>query len=136
MTELSRHALETLREDGELVLSRGRREGDLSPLLVVAPVLDHPTPGSLTRLEHEYALRDELDPAWAVLPLALVHHQGRPTLVLADPGGELLDRLLGQPLELTQFLRVAIGLASRLPRELLIHSHQPEADQVLVAVQD
>ena len=46
--------------------------------------------------------------------MALVRHQGRPTLLLEDAGGELLARLLGQPLELTQFLRVAIGLAVSL----------------------
>jgi hypothetical protein len=83
-------------------------------LLVVAPVGDHPAPASLRRLEHEYALRAALDPAWAVRPLALVPHQGRPVLVLADPGGEPLTRLLGRPLALPQWLRVAIGLAVAL----------------------
>src|SRR5499433_471418 len=86
----------------------------VSSLLVVAPVGDHPAPASLQRLEHEYALRAELDPAWAVQPLALVQHQGRPVLVLADPGGEPLTRLLGRPLTLPQGLRVAIGLAVAL----------------------
>ena len=36
----------------------------------------------------------------------------------ADPGGEPLDRVLerdqGQPLDLTRFLRIAIGLAAAL----------------------
>jgi serine/threonine protein kinase len=68
----------------------------------------------LTWLEHAYALRDALDPTWAARPVALVRHQGRPTLLLEDPGGELLARFLGPPLELTQFLRVAIGLAVAL----------------------
>src|SRR5271157_5756326 len=35
-------------------------------------------------------------------------------LVLEDPGGEPLDRLLGQPMELSRFLRFAVGLASAL----------------------
>ena len=35
-------------------------------------------------------------------------------LVLEDPGGEPLDRLVGQPLELTRFLRLAIGLSAAL----------------------
>src|SRR5262244_3839377 len=86
----------------------------VSSLLVVAPVGDHPAPASLQRLEHEYALRAELDPAWAVRPLALTQHQGRPVLVLEDPGGEPLTRLLGRPLALPQGLRVAIGLAVAL----------------------
>jgi hypothetical protein len=33
-------------------------------------------------------------------------------LVLEDPGGELLDRLLGKPMELGRFLRLAINLAA------------------------
>ena len=37
-------------------------------------------------------------------------------LVLEDPGGEPLARLLGQPWEITSFLRVAIGLATALGR--------------------
>src|SRR5438874_337551 len=116
--ELSAYLLETLREDGELILYRGqpqrRMDGVLPPILVVAPVGDHPAPGSLRRLEHEYALRAELDPGWAVRPLALVQHQGRPVLVLEDPGGEPLTRLLGRPLALPQGLRLARGLAAAL----------------------
>src|SRR5438309_9575021 len=115
MPELSGLVLETLWEDVELVLSRGVREGETA-LLAVAPTSAQPSPESLTWLEHAYALRDELDPAWAARPWRLVHDRGRPTLSLEDPGGELLARLLGQPWEITSFLRVAIGLAAALGR--------------------
>src|SRR5262249_43155582 len=114
MTELSPSVLEPLWEDGEFILSRGVRDGDRSPILMETPALAQPAPGSLQRLEHTYALRDELDPAWAAQPLELVHDHGRLTLLLQDPGGELLARLLGHPWEVTQFLRVAIGLAGAL----------------------
>src|SRR3954453_8397945 len=116
MTEPSGSKLETLWEDTEFVLSRGVRNGEPSPLLVVAPASAQPSPGSLARLEHAYALRDELDPAWAARPLSLVRDRGRPTLLLEDPGGEPLARLLGRPWEITPFLRVAIGLATGLGR--------------------
>src|SRR3954447_20084454 len=116
MTELSGYQLETLWEDGEFVLSRGVCEGDPAPLLVVAPASAQPSPGSLARLEHAHALRDELDPAWAARPLRLVRDHGRPALLLEDPGGEPLARLLGQPWEIASFLRVAIGLADALGR--------------------
>ena len=69
---------------------------------------------TLARLQHAYALRDELDPAWAARPLRLEPRQGRPTLVIEDPGGEPLSRLMGQPWEITSFLRVAIGIATAL----------------------
>ena len=116
MIEPSGYDLETLWEDGEFVLSRGLRDGEPSPLLVVAPASAQPSPGSLARLEHAHALRDELDPAWAARPLRLVRDRGRPMLVLEDPGGEPLARLLGQPWEIASFLRVAIGLAAALGR--------------------
>ena len=116
MTEPSGSDLETLWEDGEFVLSRGVRDGEPSPLLVVVPASAQPSPGSLARLEHAYSLRDELDSAYAARPLRLVRDRGQPMLVLEDPGGEPLGRLLGQPWEITSFLRVAIGLATALGR--------------------
>jgi hypothetical protein len=84
MFDLSRYALETLREDGEFVLYRGFREGNPS-LLIVAPALEHIAAASLARLEHEFSLRAKLDSEYAARPLALVRHQGRRMLVLEDP---------------------------------------------------
>jgi PAS domain S-box-containing protein len=122
--ELSRYVFETLREDEEFVLERGQGDRDLSAILVVAPVSEHPVPGILERLEHEYALRAELDSDWAARPLALARREGRPMLILEDPGGEPLDRLLGEPMELSRFLRFAVGLAAamgELHKRGLIH---------------
>jgi len=65
-------------------------------------------------LRHEYELRDELDGAWAVRPLELVREAGRTLLVLEDPGGEPLEGLLGAPMEMGCFLRLAIGIAAAL----------------------
>src|SRR5712692_7733071 len=83
-----------------------------------------PAPETLKKIEHEYSLRDELDSAWAVRPLALSEQRGRTTLVLEDPGGETLDQLLRRPMEMTLALRFAIGLAaalSGLHKRELIH---------------
>src|ERR1700726_3238435 len=125
MIELSRYVFETLREDEEFAFCRGRKDdGELPTILLVAPVSEHPDPGILVRLEHEYALRDELDSDWAARPLTLVRREGRSMLILEDPGGEPLDRLLGQPMELSRFLRFAVGLAAalgKLHRQGLIH---------------
>src|SRR5437016_68332 len=122
--ELADGRHETLREDGEFVLYRvgGRSSinGLLQPTLVVAPLREHTAPRSLRRMEHEYSLRAELDPAWAARPLALTGHPGHPVLVLEDPGGGPLDRLVGTPMELRQFLRLAIGLSAALGR---VHQH-------------
>src|SRR4030088_3607581 len=121
MIELSRYVFETLREDEEFAFCRGRRDdGELPTILLVAPVSEHPVPAILERLEHEYSLRDELDSDWAARPLTLVRREGRPMLILEDPGGEPLDRLLGQPMELSRFLRFAVGVAAALGK---LHQH-------------
>jgi PAS domain S-box-containing protein len=114
MTEISSYTLKPLWNDAEFVSYRGQRETEPSHILIVAPLSQQPAQGTLRRLEHGYALRTRLDPAWAVLPLALVSDNGRTTLVLEDPGGEPLDGILKGPLELTVFLRIAVGLAATL----------------------
>jgi predicted ATPase/signal transduction histidine kinase len=128
MTERPGYVLETLREGAEFTHYRGRQHGRPSPVLVVALTAVQPSPQSLRRLEHEYSLEAALDPAWASRPLALTRHEGRTMLVLEDPGGVPLDRILdrcqGQPIELTRFLRIAIGLTTALGqvhRRGLIH---------------
>jgi hypothetical protein len=114
----SGYELVPLRGDLDFTLYRGRQQGNPAPILAVALAAEQPSPQSLRRLEHEYSLAAELDPAWAAKPLALTRHEGRTILLLHDPGGEFLDRILeqnhGQPLELTRFLRIAIGLATAL----------------------
>ena len=114
MTASPGQAPQTLWEDGEFVLSRGVWDGEPFPLLAAMPSSAQPSAGTLARLQHAYALREELDPAWAARPLRIVPHQGRLTLLIEDPGGEPLLGLLGQPWEITAFLRLAIGIAAAL----------------------
>src|SRR6202795_3549718 len=112
MNELSGYVFLPLRE-GDIVLYRGSGNG-LTPILLVAA--EEKSLGCVERLEHEYALKAELDADWAARPVALTHHNDRMTLVLEDPGGAPLDRLLGRPLDVSHFLRIAIPLAGALRR--------------------
>jgi serine/threonine protein kinase len=141
--ELSRYLLEVLRKDEEFILYRGRSQNDpgqavfasygapsdsdqtnvgqesrrsVSPsqVLVLAPEAEYRRPERLKRLEHEYALRQELASAWAARPMAIARHWDRPVLVLEDPGGLPLNQLLGQPMGLTLALRLAIGLSNAI----------------------
>ena len=124
MTASSGRVSETLWDDGEFVLSRGVWNGESSPLLAVAPTSAHPSPRTLARLQHAYTLREELDPAWAARPSRLEPRKGRLTLLIEDPGGEPLLKLLGRPWEIGSFLRLAIGAATALAqvhRRGLIH---------------
>jgi serine/threonine protein kinase len=110
VNELSSYVFSPLRE-GDIALYRGSGNG-LAPILLVAP--KETSLGSIRRLEHEYALKAELDADWAARPIALTHHNDRLTLVLEDPGGAPVDRLLGRPLDVSHFLRIAIPLAGTL----------------------
>jgi PAS domain S-box-containing protein len=124
MIELSRYDLEALRKDEEFILYRGRSQADGPQVLLLSPAVDYPAPDSLKRLEHEHSFREELDPAWAVQPIAVVRHWDRTVLLLEDPGGVPLDQLLGRPWDLAFWLRLAIGLAvaiERLHQRGIIH---------------
>jgi serine/threonine protein kinase len=108
---------EVLWQDSERVVCRRWRHGaagDRQAVLAVLPAAEHPTPDSLNRLTHEYGLKDDLDGAWAARPLELVRERGQTILVLKDPGGEPLDRLIGPPMEVGTFLRLAVALSAAL----------------------
>ena len=112
MKKLSGYVFSPLR-GGDLALYRGSGNG-LAPILLVAA--EGTSLGSIERLEHEYALKAELDADWAARPVALTHYNDRMSLVLEDPGGAPVDRLLGRPLDVSQFLRIAIPLTGALRR--------------------
>ena len=107
------NTIQILWEDGERVFRRGRCEGiGGGNVLILQATTEHPSPAVLDRFAHEFELKDELDGAWAVRPLALKRAGGRTMLVLEDPGGEPLEQLLGARLEVASFLRLAIRIAA------------------------
>jgi PAS domain S-box-containing protein len=138
MAEGSEYVLEPFREGADFTLYRGRERSTRTPILAVAVATEHPSPQSLRRLEHEYSLATELDAAWAAQPHALARHQGRAALILKDPGGEPLDRIIerhnGHPIDLTLFLRIAVGLAAalgRAHRQGLVHKDVKPANALV-----
>jgi serine/threonine protein kinase len=110
--------LRVLWADGECVFCREESHTDRNGagVLAVRPAAEHPSPTILDRLAHEYGLRDELDDTWAARPLQLVRERGQAVLMLKDPGGEPLDRLIGPPMEIGKFLRLAVALSAALGR--------------------
>src|SRR5215467_1641341 len=126
--DLSQYRLETLHHDREFVLYRGlsttEAETSSPSILALSPASERPAPATIKKMEHELSLKDELDPAWAIRPIALTQQQSRTMLVFEDPHGEPLDRLLRRTMDLRQFLRCAIGLSaalSQVHRRGLIH---------------
>ena len=107
---------DVVRRDPPFVLYRAREKGASGTMLALAPAGRDPSPATLSRLQHEYSLRSELDAAWAIRALDLVRVDGVPMLLLEDPRGESLDRLVGRPMDVTRFLRTGVGLSAALAR--------------------
>jgi PAS domain S-box-containing protein len=118
--ESSSYVIETLRKDENYILYRGRSNCDASQILVLSPLAEYPAPEILKRLEHEYSLREALDPTWVARPIAMTRHRDRAVLELEDPGGVPLDQLLVRPLELAFSLRLAISLSRAIDQ---LHQH-------------
>ena len=104
--------------DGDTAVYRGRHGAGAAAVnvLAVIPGSNLPAGGFLDRLRHEYELKDTLESEWAARPLKLVREDGRPLLLLEDPGGEFLEGLLGKPFDLGLFLRLGAGMAKALAR--------------------
>src|SRR5437016_4968214 len=104
---------ETLLSAGDFVLWRGE-DPNGRPVLIRAPAALRPAASCLQQLNHEWALTSDIESGWAARPLRLEIAEGRPLLVLEDPGGEPLARLLGAPLAVPRFLRLAAATAAAL----------------------
>src|SRR5262249_50043828 len=99
-------------------------DGRLVAVLAVRPISEHPHPAIIGHLAREFEWKGELDSAWAVRPLDLLHEGGRTVLVLEDPGGEPLAVSIGVPMGVESFLRLAIGIANavgKLHERGLVH---------------
>jgi serine/threonine protein kinase len=116
-TELLDDSMEVLWEDAERVFCKLRRKDAESVRHAFMPVLagsDHPTLLSINRLTREYELKDYLDAAWALRPMELVREHGQTLLMVEYSGGDPLARLIGQPMEIGLFLRLAVALSAAL----------------------
>jgi signal transduction histidine kinase len=58
--ELSRHLFETLRKDRDFILYHGRRNADLSQILILAPAAKHPGSAILKRLENPHDVAEAI----------------------------------------------------------------------------
>ncbi|WP_212626258.1 AAA family ATPase [Pseudomonas sp. PP3] len=108
--------MQILWDDGERTFCREllHDTSDNRTVLVARPISEQPLPACLGRLVHEFSLRDKLDDAWAVRPLELVREGGLMRLLLADPGGTPLVKLLVAPMAAEPFVRIATGIACAL----------------------
>lgn len=108
---------EVLWEDSDRIFCR--LEGDShtgATYAFIASDAHHPAPESLTRLIHEFDLRDYLDPAWALRPVELIRDSGQTALIVSYRAGEPLDRFVDRPMEIGRFLRLAVALSAAVAR--------------------
>src|SRR5262245_55224675 len=121
---------EVLWEDGERLYRRIWRDiddvNDVScrEFLAAQPCAEHPAPGTVSRLAHEYGLKDYLDHSWALRPLELVRERGQTMLVFEATTARPLDEMIGQGLPVGSFLRTALAVThavGRLHQRGLIH---------------
>ncbi len=109
--------------DGEVARYRVRSPISARDWLIARPAA-LPSQGGFRRLHQEYDLRQQLDPAWAVMPVALISAVDGPLLVLDENQGRGLHEVVGPGLSITRFLRLALGAASavgQLHRAGLLH---------------
>ena len=71
----------------------------------------HSTQESISHFAREHELKGYLDGNWALLPLELVRERGQTLLLVDYAGGEPLDRVIREPMEVEQFLRLAAALS-------------------------
>jgi serine/threonine protein kinase len=105
---------EVLWRDAERVfcrLWRNDAEGEKHAFIPIPVGVEHPTLESVNRLKHEHELKSYLDSTWALQPLELVRERGQTMLVVDYTGGEPLDRLVREPMEIGQFLRLSVALS-------------------------
>ena len=117
--------LQVLRKDDEFVLSRAvPRDAHGAPsntVLLLQVVQEQVTAEQIAKMQHEFALRNLLSEKYVALPHAMVVIEGKPALVLQDPGLPTLDVNLNVCMPIAQFLRVSIGILKALA---LVHQQE------------
>jgi serine/threonine protein kinase len=110
-------SLEVLWRDADRAFCRLRRDdarGERHAFMPIPSDAEHATRESINTAHHENELKEYLDGAWALRPVALVRERGQTILVVEYTGGEPLDRLIGQPMEIGRFLRLGLALSTAL----------------------
>jgi predicted ATPase/signal transduction histidine kinase len=114
--------------DGEVARYRVRSPISVRDWLIVRSAAA-PSEQVFQRIQHEYGFRQYLDPAWAIIPVALISTVDGPFMVLDENAGASLHEVLGERLSITRFLRLAIGaaraVASAHAAGLLHHDIKP-----------
>ena len=103
--------------DSSTLFYRASRRTDDTPVILKMLRNAYATPLERASFQWEYDLLRNLDVPGIVRAYDLTSYEGRPVVVLADPGGQTLAELLGaRPLALVEALEYAVQLAETLGR--------------------
>ncbi|WNG52125.1 AAA family ATPase [Archangium minus] len=113
--------LDTLKSTGASILYHALRDDDRLPVVVKMPVTPHTGAREVERYRREHAILHRLrDVRGVAKTLGCEQSQGRPVLLLEGASGKALSDCVGRPMDVAQFLELAISLASTLAD---IHRH-------------
>ncbi|MEG3933094.1 AAA family ATPase [Microcoleus sp. T3_B1] len=116
MLNLSQYQItSTLHEGVETIVYRGQTPTDAPPAILKVLKAEYPTLEAITRLKHEYQIRQNLDSEQIVKAISLETFDHRLGIVLEDFGGESLAKLLErETLSLPANLHLAIQIVKAL----------------------
>lgn len=113
-----------LRENAAAGLYQGVRHRDGAPVVIKVLRANSPVPRVVEHLWHEHEILCRLEGSWVLKPYGLEEQQGQLRLVLEGFDAELLSALFDRPLEIGQFLDVAVRLTAAvadLHRQGVVH---------------
>jgi serine/threonine protein kinase len=107
--------VEPLSKNEKTLIYRAERASDGGRVILKTLARERGSQEEYDRYRHEYSVLQGLGNNQYICPvIALEVHDSRPVLVLADRGGVVLEAMLGQPLSIDTFLRLAIYIADAL----------------------
>ncbi|MEG3848132.1 AAA family ATPase [Microcoleus sp. herbarium19] len=116
MPILSKYQINSILHQGaETIIYRGQRAIDESATILKVLKAEYPTLEAITRLKHEYQIRQNLDSEQIVKAISLQTFDHRLGLVLEDFGGESLGQVLEtKKLSTISILNIAIQIVKAL----------------------
>ena len=114
MEVLEYTVVDTVRVNDRFILQRASQDHGDRPVLLKYPASKHPSPETIRQLEHERTVARDLDSSLVLHPIALARWADRTVLVFEDFRGVPLSQLLGAPMDVGRFLRLAVKTAEAL----------------------
>lgn len=112
ITVFAEFDFEWLLHDSVLALYRGRHRSSSATILMAQAANAFEGIDAGLQLNHEYGLRNILDPAWALVPQQAVMHQGCLALLYNDMDVVPLDQITAHLLDIDVFFGYAMPMAN------------------------